>query len=511
MTSSQQSSTDLSVFEISEHDLQSLSAEEQEFLLSRLKAEQSKRQSTNRLAYYRPYPKQHEFHCAGAQPVYERLFMAGNQLGKTWAGAFEVALHLTGRYDLYRGPNGEAWEGRRLDKPVTWLAGSESSELTRDGVQRLLIGSPSDESAWGTGAIPKEALLDWNRKQGVPNALDSVTVRHVAGTSTLLFKSYDQGRGKWQANTVDGVWFDEEPPFDVYSEGRTRTTATQGIVLVTFTPLRGISQVVKRYLNEPSEHRKVVVMTIRDAEHISPEDRERIIAGYPAHEREARANGVPTMGAGAVFPIADEEITCDPIPIPVWWRRLGGIDFGWDHPTGAVEIVHDPEHDIVYIVREYRQKRKTAQEHAMTLLGWGEDLPWAWPHDGLQHDKGAGGQIRKQYRDARLKMLPEHATFPDGTNSVEAGNFFMLERMQTGRLKVFRTCPLWLEEKRLYHREETADGGSKLVKIDDDLLSASRYAIMMLRKARIVEARTRFGVPVRGGEPRVAEGTGEVW
>jgi hypothetical protein len=108
-------------------------------------------------------------------------------------------------------------------------------------------------------------------------------------------------------------------------------------------------------------------------------------------------------------------------------------------------------------------------------------------------------------------MLPEHATFPDGTNSVEAGNFFMLERMQTGRLKVFRTCPLWLEEKRLYHREETADGGSKLVKIDDDLLSASRYAIMMLRKARIVEARTRFGVPVRGGEPRVAEGTGEVW
>ena len=66
-----------------------------------MKDEQSKRQSTNRLAYYKPYPKQIEFHTAGALPVYERLFMAGNQLGKTWAGAFEVAMHATGRY-----PNG---------------------------------------------------------------------------------------------------------------------------------------------------------------------------------------------------------------------------------------------------------------------------------------------------------------------------------------------------------------------------------------------------------------------
>ena len=89
----------------------------------------------------------------------------------------------------------------------------------------------------------------------------------------------------------------------------------------------------------------------------------------------------------------------------------------------------------------------------MVLRGWGQ-LPWAWPHDGLQHDKGAGSQIMKQYKTAGLKMLPEHATFPDGSNSVEAGNFFMLERMQTGRLKVFRTCTKWMEEKRLYHREE---------------------------------------------------------
>ena len=173
----------------------------------------------------------------------------------------------------------------------------------------------------------KDALLDWNRKLGTANALDTVVVRHVSGgSSTILFKSYDQGRGKWQANTVHVVWFDEEPPFDVYSEGRTRTTATQGIILVTFTPLQGISQVVKRFLNEKSESRAVIVMTIRDAQHIPEKERDRIIADYPAHERDARANGVPTMGAGAVFPVADDDLLIDPIPIP---NGGGGSGFGF--------------------------------------------------------------------------------------------------------------------------------------------------------------------------------------
>ena len=54
----------------------------------------------------------------------------------------------------------------------------------------------------------------------------------------------------------------------------------------------------------------------------------------------------------------------------------------------------------------------------------------------------------------------------------------MLDRMQTGRLKVFRHLNEWFEEFRLYHR---ADG--KVVKEADDLMSATRYAIMMLRFA----------------------------
>lgn len=168
--------------------------------------------------------------------------MAGNQLGKTVAGSFEWAMHLTGRYP-------EWWNGRRFESAGRYWAAGESSVSTRDTVQKLLIGPPERESDWGTGAIPFECIVDTQRARGVPDALDSVSVKHVSGgTATLLFKSYEQGRAKWQGDTLNGVWMDEEPPADIYTEALTRTNATNGIVMVTFTPLRGMSEVVRMFL-----------------------------------------------------------------------------------------------------------------------------------------------------------------------------------------------------------------------------------------------------------------------
>lgn len=399
--------------------------------------------------------------------------MAGNQLGKTVAGAAESAMHLTGVYP-------EWWEGKRFDKAITMMAGSESYELTRDGVQRLLIGPPMTEEEWGTGYIPQSAIIDTTRRSGVSGALDTVTVRHITGgASTLLLKAYEQGRGKWQANTVEYVWFDEEPPEDVYFEGITRTNATQGSIAVTFTPLKGMSAVVARYLLEESEDREVISMTIDDALHYSPEERAKIVASYPAHERDARTKGIPTMGSGLIFPVVEEEITVEPFDIPKHWAQIGGLDFGWDHPTAGAHLAWDRDADVVYLVKDYRQRQATPIFHAAALKGWGDWLPWAWPHDG-NNDTAAGENLSKQYGDQGLNMLPEHATFEDGSNSVEAGLMDMLDRMMTGRFKVFRTCGAWLEERRLYHRKD-----GKIVKERDDAISASRYALMMLRFATV--------------------------
>jgi phage terminase large subunit-like protein len=199
------------------------------------------RKNRNRLRDYQPYSKQREFHDAGLEHR-ERLFMAGNQLGKTVAGSFEWAMHLTGRYPDW-------WRGRRFETAGRYWAAGESGTSTRDTVQKLLVGPPEKEEEWGTGAIPFSSIVDTQRARGQPDALDSIVVKHVTGgTSTCLFKSYEQGRAKWQGDTLNGVWFDEEPPADIYTEGLTRTNATGGITMTTFTPLRGMSEVVRMFL-----------------------------------------------------------------------------------------------------------------------------------------------------------------------------------------------------------------------------------------------------------------------
>jgi phage terminase large subunit-like protein len=443
-------------------------------LRDRLKALAALKRAT-RLEDYRPYPKQLEFHALGAAHR-ERLFMAGNQLGKTWSGGAEAAYHATGLYPDW-------WTGRRFDRPTVGICGGVSGELVREGPQRILCGRPGDPEAWGTGMIPHACLLDKSAARGVADLIDGVSVRHVSGgTSRILFKAYQQGRVAWQAQTVDWVWFDEEPPLDVYTEGLTRSNTTQGPIWLTFTPLLGMSLVVSRFLSEQTPGRTTITMTIHDAAHYTPEQRAAIIASYPAHERKARAEGIPMLGSGAIFPVPDEAIVVPDFPVPRHWPRIGGMDFGWDHPFAAVELAWDRDADVVYVVRCWRRAEATPLVHVEAIKPWGRHLRWAWPHDGLQHDKGSGEQLAYQYRKLGLKTLPERATFADGSNGVEAGLADMLGRMETGRWKVFASCTDWLDERRLYHRKD-----GKIVKLADDLLSASRYALMMLRHARVVQ------------------------
>jgi phage terminase large subunit-like protein len=438
-----------------------------EVMLKQVERELSRR----KLDQYEPYPRQEEFHALGASKR-ERLFMAGNQLGKTVSGAAEMAMHLTGRYPSY-------WKGRVFKKPIAAWASGVTGESVRDTVQRLLMGRPGQI---GTGFIPAECIVgDPKRAMGIADLLDSVTVMHESGSeSRLYFKRYEQGREKWQGETLDVVWFDEEPPADIYTEGLTRTNATGGMAYMTFTPLLGMSEVVMRFLNEVSPDRAVVKMTIDDVTHYTEEEKKRIIAGYPPHEREARARGLPVLGSGRIFPIEEDAIKVAPFQIPAYWPRINGLDFGWDHPTAAVNCAWDRDNDCWYVVKAHRMREATPIMHAATIRPWGDWVPTAWPHDGLQHDKGSGEQLAVQYANAGLKMLAERATFDDGSNGVEAGLMDMLERMQTGRFKVFSNLDDWFQEFRLYHRKD-----GKVVKQLDDLMSASRYALMMKRKAKV--------------------------
>lgn len=420
--------------------------------------------------FYKPYAKQLEFHARGLTKR-ERLLMAGNQTGKTYAAGNETAFHVTGLYP-------EGWQGWHCRHAPRGWVGSVTSELTRDGAQRILLGPIG---SWGSGTIPKDLILDIKRARGVPDAVETILVKHdTDDTAQITFKAYSDGREAWQAETLDFVWYDEEPPEEIYTEGITRTNNTKGRVYMTFTPLLGMTSTVMRFFGENERHpdRSMTNMTIEDVDHYSEEQKRQIIEAYPAHEREARAQGIPMLGSGRIYPVAEEIIREEPLgEIPQSWLQIIGMDFGWDHPTAAVRICLDPLADCVHVVGCYRQKEATPLIHAAAIRPWGK-LPVAWPHDALQHDK-KGDQFYKIYADLDLQMLSEHAQFADKRgNSVEAGLMEILQRMQTGRFKVDRTLSQWWEEFRMYHRKD-----GKIVKERDDCMDATRYGMMMLRYA----------------------------
>lgn len=169
--------------------------------------------------------------------------MMGNRCGKTIAGAYETALHLTGEYPDW-------WPGRRFATPIeSWVAG-QTANTTRDIVQTELLGKWGD---FGTGMIPFDALLGFTQKGRPAHAVDSVCVRHAGGVSSLAFKSYAEGASNFQGTAKHLIWFDEEPDLPTYVEANMRTMIVPGcedggIVMVTFTPLSGWTEVVESFL-----------------------------------------------------------------------------------------------------------------------------------------------------------------------------------------------------------------------------------------------------------------------
>jgi phage terminase large subunit-like protein len=363
----------------------------------------------------------------------------------------------------------------------------KANTVVRDTVQKLLLGNPGEH---GSGAIPKEALIEVTPARGIAELIDTIKVKHVSGgVSTIGLKTYEAGREKFQGSTLDWVSLDEEAPETIYTECLTRTNVAHGPVWSTFTPLQGITQLVHRFLFEESNDRKLIRCIIDDTEGLyTPEQIAAIVESYPEHERAARTRGEPTMGSGVIFPIARERIEVEHRDIPPHWPRIGGIDFGWTHNAAFCELAWDRDHDVVYLTRALRMRETTPIIHAAAVRPWGKNLRWAWPRDGRRATlEGAGIPLMEQYRDQGLDMLWEHAQFEDGSVSVEAGLMSWLDRIKTGRFKVFRELEDYWQEHAIYHRKD-----GRVVAERDDLLCAVRYALMMLRYARTDASATSF-------------------
>lgn len=448
--------------------------------LSMLMAEQERRERFGKLKSFHvdSYDWQRDLaNCS--QESSQILAMCANQIGKTTAGAYITACHLTGLYPDW-------WTGHEFIRPINAWACGVSNDTTRDILQAVLLGQPGVLDDQGTGFIPRECIVNTIRKPQVPNAFQTVYIRHSRngrenGYSRLDFKAYEQGEDKFMGRPMDWIWLDEQPSPNIYTQCITRTVATAGKVMMTFTPEDGLTKTINQFMNDIKPGQYLLNATWDDAPHLNEQRKKELLSQYPPHEAKMRSLGIPVFGKGLVFPIPDDDIMIEPMKIPDHWPRIAGIDFGYDHPTAVVWLAWDRDTDFTVIYNEYRERHNTPQMCGPIIRKVTPWIPTVWPHDGNKNNPGNEGAITTAdlFRKEGVKMTRDHFRNPlapgeggKGNIKREPGITSLLQAMDAGTFKVFSTCVEWFKEKQMYHRGD--DG--QIVSLGDDLMSATRYA-----------------------------------
>lgn len=431
------------------------------------------------------YPKHVEFFEASAESNLV-AFIAGNQCGKSVSAATALTFHLTGIYPDW-------WKGRRFTRAVScWIVG-RTAELVRQTIQPMLLGQVGQP---GTGFIPRDALdletLTDAKRASTP--VSSFRVRHASGGySTIALKSGEQGREAFQAATLDLCWVDEEVPFDVFNECMVRLLVRQGLMLVSFTPLKGTTDIIRSLSIDGNfvegklpNNAYVVRCSMRDVGHLSKEQVDALEASTPPFLRQARIDGIPALGAGAIYPVPEEVFVIEPQPIPKHWKRLYGMDVG--SKTAAIWLAINPDGQELWAYGEYYREDAEPSIHASGIKAKGAWIPGAIDPASRGRSQIDGQRLMEMYSELGLNLSK-------ADNAVEAGLYTVWELLSTGRLKIFNTCTGLLQEMRAYHRDEKG----RVVKTLDHRCDALRYSVMT-RDIAVVETPLNTnlsGIPTR--------------
>jgi phage terminase large subunit-like protein len=453
--------------------------------------------------------------------VAERMLRAGNQQGKTHAAAAQMTFDALALYP-------EWYTGRRFDKPLPierpfdflgWAA-STTSVKTRDGAQTKLLGDLTQSDGLGTGLIPLDNIVGKpDMARGIAKFVDSTVLRREdGGRAVIRFKTYEMGREAFQGEPCDEVWLDEdvkgEQNESIYGECQARTTTTNGIILVTLTPLLGLTPIRRRFKGHLPGTAEVV-MTVDDAlasngGHILDEHLATLISKYKKHEQATRLYGADMQGEGAVFETPWDDVTYkqDPATFPPYWRWLWALDFrhsgsaSTGHPFAAVLLCRDLDNDVIRVVDGFKMHGLAPMQVARLKQNPMWDAPVAWPHDGGRGASLISGEtVAQTYRKLGLNLRATHATHPLGGFDFEAGLSLLEERFATKRLLVASHLAEVRDEYQGYHRVN-----GLVNKIDDDLLSAIRVGCMDIRYAKSMSEFARQAANRRAEGGGLAQG-----
>ena len=442
----------------------------------------------NALKYFRPFDHQRQFFETGASD--RRGILAANRIGKTVSTCYETAMHLTGLYPDW-------WTGHRFDGAITAMVAGEGWSQVAMVLQNELLGTQDVKIAenLGTGAIPKACLvLDTMRADGA-NAM-GIEVRHKSGgKSYLVFANYTQEVRQMQGFKLNLAVFDEQPPDDFFSEIVTRTATTQGKILCSFTPLKGLNGLVSKFWNK-EEGYDFIRVAWDDVPEYDPwgeafllkSTREQLERDYLPHEREARIAGKPVMGKGAVFQIrswptyATGAYNFREMPDI---QRVIALDLG---------LVND--RTVISLMYWHPGEREAWLHRQICVSGIEEANPVNYINHLLRPevygtpivlpaDAGTAGRytmsalsIRELFEQYELNLWDKPIMNPPDaqgrtTNHKAYGINVMRQMLEAGTLHVNENCTDFLREAQNYYVDPQGRFSDP-----DDTIDSCRYAIM---------------------------------
>ena len=441
----------------------------------RLLDEYDRRQRDDKLKYYKPHARQLLFHQS---PSRNRWALGGNRTGKTEVGAVECVYLARGCHPY-----------RRVTHAMNGWVVSLSNEVQRDVAQKKLLSyiNPS----WIRSIRMREGRAD-NLAGGV---IDMIEIESLCGgVSTIGFKTCAQGREKFQGVSLDFVWFDEEPPEDIYQECLMRVLDSGGCLFGTMTPLKGLTWVYETiYLNVNNDPDVwVVTMSWRDNPYLSADEIKRMEHSLPPDELEARRDGRFISVNGLVYGEFDERIhVIEPFDIPSDWQECLSIDPGLSNPLSCHWYAVDHE-GCVYVVAEHYCANKPIDAHMREIdrisreLGWKRDasgrlnalMDAAANQRTLQSEKSVAELFREQGLNVNTRVnKSKWAGIQRVKQALEKKPHWDTERWPEGKpgLLIFSNCPMMIREMKQYRWKEDEE---EPIKCNDHAMDELRYFIM---------------------------------
>ncbi len=439
------------------------------YKLKLVKGEIDKRKKDDNLARYNTgklvHKKQLEFHKCMKK---NRWVFGGNRSGKTECGAVETVYLARGIHPY------------RENKPISCWVVSLSKQVQRDVAQNKVLHYLRKD--WIEAIVMASGRSD-SADNGV---IDFILVRNVFGSlSRIGFKSCDQGREKFQGSSLDFVWFDEEPPFDIYQECRMRVLDKKGEIFGTMTPLKGLTWVYNEiYLN--CNHDKNIWHTQiewADNPFLDKDEIEAMTKSMSQEELESRRFGKFMMCGGMVYNEFDESIhVIDPFDVPKEWYDNISIDPGLNNPLSCHWYARDYDGNV-YVIAEHFEKGKDVNYHSQRIKEISKRLDWHYYNGKLralidsaamQRTLASSKSVVELFAENDILVNPKvNKDMFSGINRVKR---FLKDGEGVPHLFIFKNCVKLIEEIKSYWWGEQ----DLPIKKDDHCLDEMRYYLMSL-------------------------------